>query len=175
MRLANVFLRNNFMNSICKQTRLMSERANMKHHHERRLLRYSAKQLYDVVADVDHYSEFVPWCQYSRVTLKKDLEFEADLSVGFGVFLEKYKSKVTLNPPNSVLVESLETNLLHNLNTEWKFTQASDPSACWVTFRIDFSFKSALYNHVCDMFLNEVVDNMVNAFESRCKSVYGRK
>ncbi len=64
--------------------------------------RWSPQQLYEVVADVTHYKEFVPWCQRSVVTLDKDNYMEAELEVGFRVFVERYTSKIILNPGKAV-------------------------------------------------------------------------
>jgi hypothetical protein len=58
--------------------------------------------LYEVVADVKHYKEFVPWCQRSVVTLKRDNYMEAELEVGFRVFVERYTSLITLQPGQAV-------------------------------------------------------------------------
>eukprot|EP01036_Dinobryon_divergens_P041732 gene41732-55352_t len=80
----------------------------------------------------------------------QDNEFEADLSVGFGVFVEKYTSRVVLDPPHSVIAHSLTTNLLQTLKFEWKFTPASDPTSTWVQFKIEYAFKSSVYNHASD-------------------------
>ena len=139
-------------------------------HYERRLLKFSAEQFYDVVADVNQYQNFVPWCKGSKVIRKDADKIEAELVVGFGYFNEKYLSVVTLDCPRSVTAISKETNLLEYLRTEWKFTPSkSDPSKCWVSFQIDFKFRSALYNQVSDMFLQDIVKNMVQAFEAQCR------
>lgn len=145
-------------------------------HFERRLLKYSTEQVYNIVADVNSYHKFVPWCKESRITNIDDpTNVKAELVVGFGVFNERYTSEVTLNTPAYVRATSVKCNLLDFLITEWKFLPASDPKSCWVTFQIDFKFKSDLYNHISEMFLTEVVNNMVKAFEGRCKSVYGNR
>jgi len=141
-------------------------------HHERRLLKYTSEQLFEVVSNVDKYQEFVPWCKQSTIlrnskhagsissdssssTCSNELvqpeaprELEAELVVGFGVFTERYVSKVSLEANKSVVAVSNQTNLFEHLRTEWKFLPASDPKSCWVTFQVDFHFKNALYNQV---------------------------
>lgn len=67
---------------------------------------------------------------------------------------------------------SHDTQLLEYLHTEWKFAPASSPDSCWVTFKVEFKFSSPLYNQVSEMFMQEVVDKMVQAFDNRCKEVY---
>lgn len=96
---------------------------------------------------------------------------DAELKVGFGYLNEKYMSKVTMQRPLVVTAISTQTNLFEYLKTEWKFSPARDPSSTWVTFQIDFKFKSSIYNNLCDVFMTEVVDKMVRAFEQRCRVV----
>ena len=55
---------------------------------------------------------------------------------------------------------------------EWTFTKAENPKKCWVTFKIEFSFKSSTYNYISGMFFDQVVKEMIHAFEARCEKVY---
>jgi ribosome-associated toxin RatA of RatAB toxin-antitoxin module len=130
--------------------------------------------MYSVVADVSRYQTFVPWCKASKILKADENAIEAELVVGFGYFNEKYISEVTLSHPTSVIAVSRQTSLLEYLRTEWKFTPSkSDPQKCWISFQIDFKFKSALYNQVSEMFLQEIVKNMVHAFETQCQQRFG--
>lgn len=140
-----------------------------KRHHERKLIRYPASLLYEVVSDVEHYYEFVPWCQKSKILQKSDSNLSAELTVGFKYLTEQYVSQVQLQPPKVVTAQSNQTNLFEFLRTEWKFTPAQDPNCTWVSFQVDFKFRSALYNELSEFFMSEVVHNMVKAFEERCK------
>lgn len=140
-------------------------------HHERRLLQHPASLLYEVVADVEKYHCFVPWCQQSKILTNTGNELTAELTVGFKYLTERYVSRVQLLAPQLVTAQSTQTNLFEFLKTEWKFTPAADPNHTWVSFQVDFQFRSALYNELSDFFLNEVVHNMVKAFEQRCKAV----
>jgi ribosome-associated toxin RatA of RatAB toxin-antitoxin module len=142
-----------------------------KKHFERKLIKQSVATLYEVVSDVNRYHEFVPWCKSSRVITRSGQSMTAELEVGFNVFAEKYVSKVEAVEPTSVTAISSQTNLFEYLRTEWKFTPASDPSTTWVTFQVDFKFKSAMYNQLSTLFLQEVVTKMVKAFEQRCVTV----
>ena len=148
----------------------------VKTHRERMLLKYSVEQVYDVVADVGKYHNFVPWCLESRVIKSGTNKLDAELVVGFGLFKEKYVSNVTLNFPTSVIAVSNQTNLFEHLRTEWRLSPlTSDPQSCWIVFQIDFKFKSTIYNNVSNLFFQNIVDNMIKAFESRCKFLYSLK
>ena len=142
-------------------------------HKERRLLKFSDENLYKIVSSVEFYHQFVPWCIGSTIIRSTPTNLEAELIVGYGVFNEKYISDVQLIRPKSVIAVSKQTNLLEYLRTEWSFTPcSSNPNHCWVTFAIDFKFKSAVYNHVSDMFLQDIINSMVSAFEGRCRKEY---
>ncbi|TDL30008.1 hypothetical protein BD410DRAFT_780527, partial [Rickenella mellea] len=107
-------------------------------YHERKILPYTQKQLYDVVADVDAYHHFVPYCVASRVLKSRTLNSlpntgaerkDAELTVGFLGFKESYVSEVTCKPYHSVeAVASSSTPLFKNLVTTWRFQPASSKS-----------------------------------------------
>lgn len=149
----------------------------MKRHNERKLISQPINILYDVVSDVDNYQHFVPWCKQSAVIRRKDkTHITAELEVGFSLFSEKYSSEIELNEPFSVVAVSKETKLFEYLRTEWKFSPSSNnANFTWVTFQVDFQFKSSLYNEVSNLFLKEVINKMVHAFEDRCLSISERK
>lgn len=150
----------------------------MKRHHERRLLRFSQSLLFEVVSDVSQYAQFVPWCKQSTVLTRLDAKhMTAELQVGFQVFSERYLSHVTIESPKRVIAISKQTQLFDHLRSEWNFSpSSSDPqNATWVTFAIEFQFKSALYNEVSELFMQEVVKKMVKAFETRCLALQSQR
>ncbi|KAH7615670.1 hypothetical protein Ndes2526B_g09584 [Nannochloris sp. 'desiccata'] len=142
---------------------------------ERKLLGYSPQQMFDVVASVEHYKDFVPWCQKSTVVLKQDdnTYLEAELEVGFQIFVEKYLSKVKLQRPTMISSHVGESTLFSHLSNSWKFQPGPTPQSVWMTFHVDFAFKSPLYRHVASLFFEEVVEKMMGAFEGRCRQLYG--
>lgn len=160
-------------NNLRIPTRQLTGEPIRKHFHERRLLKFSNEQLFHVVSNVQSYKQFVPWCQESNVVTKTTSGVEAELVVGFGYFQERYISVVEMDRPRKVIATSKETSLFEYLRTEWRFTpNLTDPRKCWVTFEVEFKFKSALYNQAADMFLKEVVNKMVAAFEGQCKKEF---
>lgn len=136
-------------------------------HYERKLIHLPQEQLYDIIADVDNYQKFVPWCINSVVTKRTDNTMRADLTVGFNVFNETYTSDIVMERPNFVTASSKDSNLFRYLRTEWKFSPANRAKSTWVSFQVDFMFKSSLYNDVSKLFLKEVTSKMVQAFEKR--------
>lgn len=146
-----------------------------KRHSERRLLKYSAEKLFQVVSDIDNYKNFVPWCIDSAVLKRKENHLEAELSVGYSLFHEKYISLVSIQAPTRVTAISNQTNLFEFLKTDWEFQPGRDGHSTWVTFQVEFQFKSALYNKISEMFFQDIINHMVAAFENRCKQLYGRE
>lgn len=144
-----------------------------KKYSERRLVGYTPDQLYQVVADVQQYPQFVPWCQNARILTRKDDYLEAELEVGFQVFVERYTSKVTLKKPHLVQSRVTDSLLFDHLDSTWNMQPGPCSGTCWLTFKVDFAFKSALYRHIADIFFSEVVQRMMASFEGRCLSQYG--
>ena len=128
--------------------------------------RYSPKQLYDVVAAVEHYKEFVPWCQRSHILKRENDTFlEAELEVGFRLFVERYvnaahsvdtfwlqlptlnviigdryTSSVYLKPGHQVISKVYDSTLFDHLDSTWDFQVGPSPSSTWLTFSLDFGF-----------------------------------
>ncbi|GJQ11308.1 hypothetical protein GpartN1_g3099.t1 [Galdieria partita] len=140
-------------------------------HFERRLVPFKREHLFEVVKNVDEYKFFVPWCEDSRVLYKKDNEMEAELTVGFKILSERYVSHILLEPPCSIRVKSPETRLFEYLINEWYFKPGPDAQSTWLEFYVSFKFRSFLYQHIVDMFFEDVVKRMVTAFENRAKHV----
>ncbi|MFZ4408519.1 MAG: type II toxin-antitoxin system RatA family toxin [Paracraurococcus sp.] len=146
-------------------------------HAERKILRYSPEQLFDMVADVRRYPEFLPWCVGARVLSRKDDVLIADLTIGFKMFRETFRSSVTLERPHHVHVQYL-TGPFRYLNNHWRFHPRPQEQGgeVWteVDFFVDFEFKSRLLQAVIGTVFNEAVRLMVRAFERRAMQLYGR-
>lgn len=141
-------------------------------HAERRTLPYTPEQLFAIVADVDKYPEFLPWCISSRITRRDgDDVFYADLVIGYKMIREKFGSKVSLNAPDHVHVEYLSGPMKY-LSNHWKFLREEDGS-CTLDFFVDFEFKNRVLQNLMGVFFNEIVRRMVGAFEARAFELYG--
>lgn len=116
---------------------------------ERRVLGYSPEQLFDVVAAVDLYHGFVPWCQRSDIVKHyPDGSFDAELEIGFKFLVESYVSHVELNRPKSVKTTVSESTLFDHLINIWEFNPGPVPGTCSLYFLVDFKFQSPLYRQV---------------------------
>lgn len=139
-------------------------------HAERRLIAYTPEQLFDLVADVERYPEFLPWCVGARIRSQTSTELLADLTIGFGPFRESFTSKVELERPNSAHVR-YEKGPFRYLNNKWTFTP--HPKGCLVDFFVEFEFRSRLLQAAIGVVFNEAVRLMVSAFLRRAREVYG--
>lgn len=140
---------------------------------ERRLMAFSPSELFSVVADVDSYEEFVPWCRQSCVTRRLGGgKYEADLVVGFQMFREKYTSVVTVKEPCLVHSEAADSAVFDHLVTRWELKPGPNKTTSWVTFTIDFSFKNVIYAQTASLFFDQVVSKMISAFDKRCEQIF---
>ena len=146
-------------------------------HAEQRVLPYSPEQLFDLVAAVDRYPEFLPWCVASRIRERNDAVMTADLVIGFKMIRERFTSRVTLDRARRIDVEYL-SGPMHYLNNHWTFTAVA-PSAehphggTMIDFFVDFEFRSRLLQGIITGLFTEVVKKMVHAFETRARKLYG--
>jgi coenzyme Q-binding protein COQ10 len=147
-------------------------------HTEKRRMPYSADQMYALVADVESYSEFLPWCAASRIRQRRQAGageiIDADLVISFRVFRESFGSRVTLNPEaRSIDVEYLEGPFRY-LNNHWHFRPLS-AAECEVDFFVDFEFRSRVLQSLIGVVFNEAMRRIVRAFEQRADDLYGRR
>jgi coenzyme Q-binding protein COQ10 len=142
---------------------------------DERLLGFSPEQLFDVVADVDKYSDFVPFCSSSRVTKQKAEGdgFEAELAIEFFKVTERYTSRVTLDRPRHVHAAAISSKLFRHLSSDWRFKPGPTAQTCVLQFRIEFAVASPLYGPIIDHVLPEVTSQQVTAFTDRCRVLYG--
>jgi coenzyme Q-binding protein COQ10 len=137
---------------------------------DRVTVNYTPEQLYDLVADVARYPDFLPWCVGARVRSRTETELHADLTIGFGPFRESFTSKVTLERPHRIRV-TYENGPFKYLNNQWVF--APSGNGALVDFWVDFEFRSKLLQRAIGVVFNEAVKRMVSAFLKRAADVYG--
>jgi coenzyme Q-binding protein COQ10 len=142
----------------------------MPRHSEQRFLPYTPDQLFDLVADVKRYDEFLPWVTAVRVRSSSETEMVADLIVGFGAFRERFTSRVAKERPSRITVDYVEGPLkfLHN---EWQFEPAEGGTN--LRFTVDFAFKNRIFEAVAGQVFDRALRKMTNAFEERANALYG--
>ncbi|MEK9671571.1 MAG: type II toxin-antitoxin system RatA family toxin [Rhodospirillaceae bacterium] len=142
-------------------------------HAEIRRLKYPPEKMFDLVADVEQYPEFLPWCIATRIREKSDRLLVADMVIGFKVFREKFTSRVQLDRPAMRIGVAYTDGPFKYLKNHWVFNPAADGAECDVDFFVDFEFRSKLLQSAISVVFNEAVTKMVNAFEKRAEDLYG--
>lgn len=141
----------------------------MPRHHEQRRLPYSADQMYDLVADVGRYGEFLPWVSGVRVRSDSDHVMVADLIVGFKGLRERFTSRVNKVKPRRIHVDYLDGPLKH-LHNAWEFHATDD--GCLVDFTVDFAFRNSLFERLAGQVFERALRRMISAFEDRAAQLY---
>ncbi|MBT5187336.1 MAG: type II toxin-antitoxin system RatA family toxin [Kordiimonadaceae bacterium] len=136
---------------------------------EDRIFSYSAEQMYDLVADVNEYPNFLPWCLGARLYKQTEKDFYADLIIGFKVFRERFTSHVILGE-NQIDIEYIEGPLSH-LHNLWQFKNL-DNGGSSLHFEVDFEFKNKIFQKLVGSLFTEAVHRMVMSFETRAKELY---
>ena len=142
----------------------------MPRHAETRIVPYTPAQMFDLVADVARYPQFLPWCVGARVTDRTEAGLVGHMTIGFGPFRESFTSRVGLERPGRITVK-YERGPFKYLNNIWEF--AADPAGCKVGFSVDFEFRNALLRAAIGVVFHEATRRMVNAFLIRARTVYG--
>lgn len=135
-------------------------------------LPYSCEQMFDLVADVDKYPEFLPWVVATRVRADSATEMTADMLVGFKAIREKFTSRVTKDRPRAILVHYVD-GPLRDLDNSWTF-EPDGENACQIDFSVDFTFKNRVFEALAGQYADRAFRKMVDAFETRADELYGR-
>ena len=150
-------------------------------HAEKRVLPYTPEQLFELVADVEQYPEFLPWCHALRVRKRETTEtgeiIVADMAIGFKVFRERFTSRVvTSKAGDDSEAPRIDVTYTEGpfrfLNNHWVFNPVDEGTE--IDFFVDFEFRAKILEKAIGLVFNEAVQKMVNAFEARAKAVYGK-
>ena len=142
---------------------------------ERKIVSYTKDQMFDLVADIDRYDEFLPWCNNSRVINEKkegDKKIViADLEIGYDQFVYTYRSEVKLHEDKSQInVRNLDGPFKY-LKNSWKFTTVNE-SECEIQFNIDFELNVSFLDILMKKFFDLAFQKMVDSFVTRANEIY---
>jgi coenzyme Q-binding protein COQ10 len=143
----------------------------MPRHTETRTISYTPEQMFDLVADVKRYQEFLPWVAATRIRSDGDTLMIADLVVGFRSLKETFTSRVTKERPTSILVDYVEGPLKY-LHNSWKF-RPDGKGGTEIDFCVDFAFRSRIFESLAGQMFDRALRRMIGAFEDRAHQLYG--
>tara|TARA_R110002020_G_scaffold295601_1_gene511206 strand:+ start:214 stop:672 length:459 start_codon:yes stop_codon:yes gene_type:complete len=144
-------------------------------HSETKNLPYTAQQMYDLVADVGRYPEFLPWTAAARIRSDEDRGdhrvMDADLVISFKVFRESFTSRVVLWPEQMKIDTEYLDGPFKKMISNWQFEDTE--GGCRVHFFVDFEFRNMILQRIIGVVFNEAMQRVVRAFEKRAAELYG--
>lgn len=143
----------------------------MPRHTEKRTLPYTPEQLFDLVADVKSYQEFLPWVAATRIRSNSETDMVADLVVGFRSLKETFTSKVHKSRPHEIEIDYVEGPLKY-LHNSWKF-RPDGKGGTGIDFCVDFAFRNRIFEALAGQMFDRALRRMIGAFEARAHELYG--
>ncbi len=146
-----------------------------------RKVRHSALEMFDLVADIERYPEFLPLCQSLKIRRETPLEGDrrqllADMRIGYKAIRESFVSRVTLDRPTlTILVEYVDGPFRH-MENRWHFLQSAegDAGVSTVEFFLDYEFKSRMFGVLMGSVFDAAFRRFAESFEQRANAVYAR-
>jgi coenzyme Q-binding protein COQ10 len=148
-------------------------------HSEEQVLPYSTQQMFDLVADIERYPEFLPWCRAARMLERGENECMAELVIYFKGMSESYTSRVTMRrPSDDISAGAIDVVMVkgpfQHLTNKWVFTPMPG-GGCKIDFTLDFKFKSRIMEMMLGGIFSKATDKMTEAFQERADALYGKK
>lgn len=148
----------------------------MPRHEQRHPVPFTPAQIFDLVADIPGYPEFLPWCGGARITSREAQAdgrelLLADLIIGYKAFRGTYTSRVMLDRAALKIDVTHAKGPFRHLINHWVFLPQPDGS-CLIDFMIDFEFQNPIIRKLIEMVFTEAVHRMVQAFETRAHAIY---
>ncbi len=145
-------------------------------HAERRYMPYTAEQMFDLIANVEKYPDFLPWCSAARIRSRTagpdgSEVVDADLVISFKVYRERFTSRVVLKPATRQIDVAYLDGPFRYLDNHWTFEPSGD-GGCHVDFFVDFEFRSRTLQMVIGAVFNQAMQRIVRAFERRAEALY---
>lgn len=140
-------------------------------HSERRIVPFRPDQMFDLVADVASYPQFLPWCVAARVRSRAEDLVVADLMIGYKLVRERFTSRVSLDRRAGRIDVEYAEGPFRYLDNHWIFREHAE--GCQIDFHVDFEFRSAVLQRIVSALFTEAVRRMVSAFETRARDLYG--
>jgi ribosome-associated toxin RatA of RatAB toxin-antitoxin module len=141
--------------------------------HKSALVPYSAAEMYVLVADVDRYGEFLPWCGGAKVLTRTDNEVTASIRIAYGSLQRSFTTRNTLEPDRGMTMQLVD-GPFRRLHGVWRFAPL-DEQACKVSLDLDFEFENAMLSLVAGPAFSRIANSLVDSFRDRAVALYGRR
>jgi ribosome-associated toxin RatA of RatAB toxin-antitoxin module len=135
------------------------------------IVEHSAAELYALVANIEAYPEFLPWCLEARVHDQTPAATQATLTAGLGRLRQSFTTRNDNRPGHSIDMRLVE-GPFETFSASWRFTSLSE-SACRIDFSLEYQFSSRTLARLLEPLFDRIADTMVDAFARRADQVYG--
>lgn len=135
------------------------------------LVPYSAKQMFNLVDDINRYSDFLPWCRSSTEHQRSDNEVEASVEIAKGSVNKAFRTINKLHHYDSIEMTLVDGPFKH-LHGFWYFKELKE-DACKVTLDLDYEFSNRIIGLAIGAVFNQVANTLVDSFVERAKNHYG--
>jgi coenzyme Q-binding protein COQ10 len=139
---------------------------------------HRAEQMFDLVADVESYPQFLPMCESLKVRSRKERDGKtlliADMTVGYKLIRETFTSQVLLKPEEKIIETKYIDGPFRYLDNRWQFVAEDDPERSVVKFYIDYEFKSRTLGFLMGSMFDIAFRKFTEAFEKRADAIYGK-
>ena len=134
-------------------------------------LNYNAKELFDIVLDIEKYPDYIPWCKKINILKKNKNSIKANMIVNYKLLpTQQFISIVTYDVKNLLIKTQYIEGPLKNLDTTWKFVKI-EKNKTIVNFNIKFEFKNFFHQKISEVFYSLVENKMMESFEKRAKKI----
>ncbi|MFL2510086.1 MAG: type II toxin-antitoxin system RatA family toxin [Alphaproteobacteria bacterium] len=132
---------------------------------------YNAKELFDIVLDIEKYPDYIPWCKKINILKKNKNSIKANMIVNYKLLpTQQFISIVTYDVKNLLIKTQYIEGPLKNLDTIWKFVKI-EKNKTIVNFNIKFEFKNFFHQKISEVFYSLVENKMMESFEKRAKKI----
>lgn len=138
------------------------------------LVWHSPNEMFELVSDVERYSEFLPWCEYGRVIERTPDGMVATIGMAFGGVRKSFTTRNVHEPNRRIHLQLVEGPFSH-LEGEWNFIPLGDDQqrACKIEFTLQYGFSSAVLAALIGPVFDRIADSLVDAFVKRADQIYG--
>lgn len=135
------------------------------------LLHYSARQMYDLVVDIERYPEFLNWCSSTRIVERSEHEVVASIDISFKGLHRSFTTRNRMDNGRSVRIELVD-GPFRTLNGIWNFIEL-DEGSCKIELDLEFDFSTAFLARIVGPVFSQIANRQLDAFQRRAVQVYG--
>lgn len=144
-----------------------------------KIIHHSAQKMFDLVADVESYPEFLPMCEDLKIRSRKEEDNKilliADMTINYKFFREYFTTSVFLDQKNKIIDVHYISGPFKYLDNKWRFYASEDPEhSCVVSFFIDYAFKNPMFSMLLSALFDSIFKKFTDAFEKRADIIYGK-